>query len=406
MEMTTNIIVNLVALLGVTGILFGIRQRRVTNAIERHIAVLCLTVLIMLVMRTVYWTSDIYFAQRMALLAALAIPVIVLLTTEALLRRHAPKPVKILTLTGICVGVVVTLIDHSNLEPAFSWGIMLYQLLVLSFSVTWLVLHKRADLTPSENQNAAVFAMTLVFAVSMLATDFADVIQLPVKLGAIGLLLAVYVLTQTTLNMASLRRTILEILAISIIVVAFLFSVHLMVPILDTAALLRLGASSVAFLLAGVILTQVILSRLATDGDFCLALATANKDCLEKFLADALATRQIRHHVILDKDDLDNYNTDALAKAFGKTSILSRQQMRGTDGIRPPKEVREQLEDLFRRTQTTHAFMPSSDTPLLALVSTPAFSDQVYITNYLSLVSRLAVLSQFQGGGEDKSGEA
>jgi len=358
-ENLPDILINLIATVGMLGLWLSLRQRGSMSLLERRISYLAIAMMFMFFMRSWFWVNNSYLIERIALIPVVTIPFLVLIATEGLMRRHAPFVMKCLTAMNFIAASVVILLGHRQFEPWFSYGICAFQLLVFLFCLIWILTRKASDLTASENRSATVFALTLVSVSLVGLTDFPEIVVTPVRLGAVGVLIVAYILVLANSRPFSFRLVGLEIITILIAVVM--------------SAWVSIAVLGVNNLEQAIVLGAVL-------------------DTLSVFLSGALAVKMTPYSAILGPKDLSDYNISNLVEAYQFTPVISVKMLREQLCSKLPKAACEQIEDILNQHQASHSFMASISPPLIVVSAAQPFGDEREFSTYLSLVSKIARL--------------
>jgi len=392
MNYSADIFVNLIATLGMFGLWLSVRQNGAMSPVERRISYLAVALMFMFFMRSWFWANNSYTIERIGLIPAVFIPFLVLITTEGLMRRHAPFLMKLLTALTVIIGGGVVILGHRQFEPWFSYGMCAVQFIVFLFCLFWIMTRKAADLTASESRSASIFALTLVCVSLVGLTDFPEIITLPVRLGAVGVLVVAYLLVFTNSRTFSFRDVALELAVISAAVGVALWMSVTVLKANSWDAAYALGVVLFSLLLSTVIMYRVFMARSGIDGQAERILSQASTDTLEGFLGNALASKMTPYSAVLGPNDLTDYNIDNLIQAYEANPVIHDKMLSGTHNSTVSETASEQIEDILSRHQASHSFMASKSPPLIVVSATQPFGDEREFSTYLALVSKIARL--------------
>jgi hypothetical protein len=381
-----NILINLIAAVGLLAAIGVLRRQPLTTPLERRLFWLLGFSVAMLVLRAVFWATDNAVMEALALIPAAFMPLLLLICTEGLLRRHAHFAMKLLVALGGVIVILFALIGHQRFEPHFSFAFAGLQCSVMVFCLGWIILRNRDQHTDADNRSANLFAIFIVFAAALFATDYPTVIASPARLGALGLLLGAYVIVFTTSASFSLRRTLIEFAAIAAIIAVFVMLAVVVLGADDWRNVFRLAAVMISMLLTTVIIVRYFSSFENQKGSLKERLASARTTSLDDFLEDALSTPATRGAIILSSADLNDYDASALKEAFHAAPVISR------DALPQGVEAAEQVVDILDRHASSHAIMVSETPPSIILTTASTFSDARDFNAYLALLSRMARL--------------
>ena len=391
--MIPSIAINLVCCAGVVALWLDLLQRRPLNRLEIRASWLALFLVLLLVGRSLNWMLPGPLTERLPLIPGFTIPLLVLITVEGILRQHAPAPVKFIAAASLVTGIIATFTGSARFEPVFTYVFAGFHAAIYAYCLVWLAFRKRRRISPGENRIADSFGITLLLILPLLVTDFPEIIDLPARLGAIGILSAAYVLVFIGSGRVS---------ALAFVTTFVIMGLAVLTLLLITIAVLGLQEFDellpYAGILVSIFLTLAILVRLVEGQgqqrrqDAADLLAHARTDTVSHFLKDALSVELVRGARTLSAQHLADYDLDAFREVFERRPVLTQAHLDGQDGHRPGKAVREQLSDLLVRTRSTHAIFLDTVPPRLVVASAPPFRDGDAITGYLRLVARMARL--------------
>ena len=148
---------------------------------------------LLFVVRSLAWASDSGLVNGLANFFAAAMPVAALVVSEGLMRRHAPRGIKITVLALSLLAVFVHMLPGL---PAVAGGLSLMAAVVGGFSAIayFLVTRSRHTLSDAENMTINRVIAAMVVLLPLIATDFRSLWpDIHVRLGALGVLIMVFV---------------------------------------------------------------------------------------------------------------------------------------------------------------------------------------------------------------------
>ena len=388
MTVSADVFVNFIAAIGMFSLWLSIRQANKASILERRIGYLALAASFLLSLRAAFWITESYALERIALIPAIVIPVLILMAMEGLLRRHAPFVIKLIASLAIIIGGIVIAIGHRQFEPWFSYGLAGVQVSVIGFCLTWVWLRDKSTNTEAENQSANLLAVTLVYLVLASVTDFPEIIVMPVKLGAVGMLIVAYMLVFVASQSFSVKRTSLEIGSIVAVVSVFLWMSTSVLGAESWQAIFQLGAVLFSLMLTTVIIVRVFTMRRGVNGASERRLAQSDTTDLYAFLEDAMSGPLTPHAFVLKGKDLNDYDMDQLQKTFQKRPVICRKLL----DAEIVESAREQISDILSQNNAEHVFMASQNPPVLVVCAAQSFGDARELVAYLSLVSKISKL--------------
>ena len=148
---------------------------------------------VLFLVRALAWSTRSGLALTLVDWLASATPLVSLIVAEGLLRRHAPRWLKL----GLCIGpVLVVICSLAPFLPPASRPLLLLADVVIGFSAVglFLLFRNRGSLTPAENTTIRRLLIAFLFLAPMTVTDFRSIWpEMPVRLGAVGALIVLYV---------------------------------------------------------------------------------------------------------------------------------------------------------------------------------------------------------------------
>ena len=385
---SADVFINFIAAIGMISLWLSIRQAKKASILERRIGYLALAASFLLSLRAAFWITDSHFLASVALIPAILIPLLILIAMEGLLRRHAPFGMKLIASASIVIGCIVIMMGHRQFEPWSSFGLAGAQLSVIGFCLLWVWRHDKTKNTLAENQSARVLAVTLGCLALAGFTDFPEIIALPVRFGAVGMLIVAYLLVFVASHNFSFQRTILEIGSIITMVGIFLWMSTSVLGAETWQAIVQLGAVLFSLMLTTVIVVRVFAMRRGVNGDSERRLANADTTDLYAFLDEAMSGPLTPHAFVLKGTELADYDVDQLQTAFQSTPIISNKML----DVAILENSQEQILDILNQNNASHIFMASQNPPVLVACASQVLGDSHELGGYLSLVSTMSRL--------------
>ncbi len=190
--MIADSIVNLCGAIGLGVAMATLYRRDPRSPLTRRLLVALGIIALLFLVRGTAWWSGSGVLDNLSMIPAALIPLGALIVTEGILRRHAPRPAKIVILTGgIALGLAGAVGSERfaaplpSCSPCSSFG---------GFAIcAWLLaMRDRTTLMASENRSIGRLAVGAVLVIPFIVTDFRVLMpDIPVRLGALGALLVV-----------------------------------------------------------------------------------------------------------------------------------------------------------------------------------------------------------------------
>lgn len=366
-------LVSLAALVGVVAL--ALRLGRRGGPMARRFRFALEVVGALLLARTLFWWSDLLLFSRLSVVAAGMVPLGAVLVTEGFLRRHAPLALKAWVALGAAGFAVAAFTPVPLLDGAVTLALFVFQLVALAAVAAWVVLRRRAALSPAQNRAVDRVGLALLVIVPLLVTDYRGIVDLPVRLGGVGILALVWF--AVTADRPGGTRTFAAVALAALVATGAL---ALMTP-LGLADLVR--AAAVIFclgLVAALLLAVGGAGSARRGGDVLHALLDARTGSVERFLADLEAHPAVRGARLLREHDLADLDMARLQSAFDARPVWGRE------------EGDEQVAFLLDIHEATHVLRARRDPPLLATLQLSEMTAGGREERELRLVQKMAEL--------------
>jgi hypothetical protein len=380
-----------VTLAGAAGLaLFGRHLRHETARGPAHgpfrfaIAVL----LTVLVTRLGFWITGWTLLDLVTFLAAALLPLAALLIVEALLRRHAPLPLKAGAVAGALALWAAALLPSVPRDLAVA-ALAAFQ--VSGFAALGLMVLRRDRASLSEAENAMVdrLALSFLLILPLALTDFRlGPLDAPVRMSGIAILFLCWLAVGLRQHGAGRPREILVALAA--------LGAAMLAAGLAVAAIAGLDARTtvqvVAVFAAVILLAQVHLGlrqvrRDAGSSGLLHYLATAPAGDPEVFLEGLRRVGPTARAALLSGPALGDFDA-RFAALFDADPLLSAASRRGEPA------AAEQADWFFARFDATHAIRVGRAPLKLLAVNLPAMAQTPELEDELRLVARLAAAGE------------
>lgn len=191
--LAADVLVNLFGAAGAVLLAREAHRNDPRGAVTRRIVVALGLVAALFLVRVMAWAGDGTLAHALSTLLAASTPLASLLVAEGMLRRHAPRALK---LALAAAPFVVTVVGRLPFVPEWAGNAMLMIVVTGGFAAIAGLLWTRdaSSLTASENSAVRGVLVALLVLAPMIATDFRSLWpEVPVRLGALGALVLLYV---------------------------------------------------------------------------------------------------------------------------------------------------------------------------------------------------------------------
>ncbi len=382
-----DILINLFAAASLIALSFNLKRGGSVALIEARVALVAQLAAFMVFLRAIFWWNGSAWLEAASLLAAVSLPLLILMAGEVLMRRHAHVVVKVLAALWALGGGAMILWGRP--EPLFTYANAAMQVGIPAFCIGWILMRDPAQHSPAENRNMSVFMLALMFIVLLSVTDFPEIVSLPVRFGAIAMLVVAYVLVFASHREYSNRRAGFELAAIATSVLAFLGSARLILGAGNWGAAAQLAALLLAILLTTVILVRVISRRFKLQEFSKDTIAAARTESVDAFIEDTLLARESAATHVLGPDQLTDYDTASLSEYYTEHPVITRDWLSAQKG---QSVAQEQVLDLLNRFGANYSLMIPGSAPTVVLSATPALSNGPDQLAYFKLVAKMARL--------------
>lgn len=381
-ETHADAFVNAIALIGLLCALLSLPPARKASMLDQRLKGLYAWVAVLLGARQLFWLAPSAFLVFVIMAVAAWVPLFILLLVEEVLRRHAPRYLKYLSLACGAVFTVVAIGAGPEWpRPVLTAFAALFSL-VMALTVLFIAQGRRRDLSATETRMADSVALALVLCVPASIGEFHGLWpQLPVALGMPALLLFMVMSAALATGIGTPLRFLIDLTALSLTAAAIVLSTHWLIPTLLMADLIRLGVNVVC--ISAVVL---ILYRLNESRRLSLRRRTI-VDALAVLPEGADTDAMIAAHpltaagTVLDDHGLLLYGADIRA-SLAKEAVVTR----GTLG---DANLASATRNLLDEHGATHLVRLSRAPLRILALSCGAVGDTREIDAELTLLSRL-----------------
>ncbi len=346
-------VISIAAVLGLIILYRVLKASEGRSPLNRRFLFAIIVIGAMIFARVLQWFTGIGVFGNFTFLAASLVPLAALLITEGVLRRHAPRLVKLWAVAGTAILILFTFLPWGNgsLIPLLS--LAAFQMLTFLI-IGYLVLTRDRDtLSEAENLIVTRLALSLLlilpFALSDFRTDFLDP---PVRLSGVAILVMCWLvvsLGRGTISHLEIMRT-LGALAFSAlgagISVAWLADMDFRTTVQTIAIVL-----SAALLVT--LFNEARALRRDRERDSLLGyLASADWSDPARFLHGLQRLAMVRGALVLSPEDLKDFD-----EAF--FAALTAQPIRRKSALNTASqnEVEDQFRWFFEKFGVTHALL-------------------------------------------------
>ncbi|HEU0145878.1 MAG TPA: hypothetical protein VFR21_03260, partial [Bradyrhizobium sp.] len=257
--MIADSIVNLCGAIGLCVAMMTFYRRDPRSPLTFRLLFALGMIALLFLVRGAAWGTGSALLDRLTVIPAALIPLGALIVTEGMLRRHAPRAVKLVALVGGILLALAGLLGLSQFETVYAVALSVFQLAGFAICAAMLAARDRAALMASENRSVARLALGALLVIPFILTDFRTLFSdIPVRLGALGALLTVTVMLIAG-GGAETRRHGLVLMALRLVSSALLgLAAAFMAPDVDAAQIIRFCAVAVAGVLTIGLMTDAL----------------------------------------------------------------------------------------------------------------------------------------------------
>jgi hypothetical protein len=386
-------IVNLCGAIGLSVAMMTFYRRDPRSPLTFRLLLALGVIATLFLMRGAAWWIGSVVLDRLSVIPASLIPLGALIVTEGILRRHAPRAVKMAALIGGIVLGLGGVIGLERFAMPYAVALSLFQLAGFAICAWLLAARDRAALMASENRSIARLAVGALVVIPFILTDFRTLFpDIPVRLGALGALLTVTVMLIAG-GGAETRRHGLTLMALRLISSALLgiAAAHI-APDVGAAQVTRFCAVAVAGVLTIGLMTDALRALFESQEPGVLNSVAASPARTRDQLIAELA-----HHPIFEsarryrETELATYDPPLLRDFLLKRRVLRRPDAPwGLSAIDP---AAERMISLMTANSATHVIVLSHDPVDLIALAVPVTSADPATETALALVRRLLALT-------------
>ena len=334
-----------------------------------------------------WWTGSVAFDQASIAFAAL-FPLAVLLAAEIVMRRHAPRALKIYTVVGAALLMLGVATGIARDNAAYYIALPAFQFSVVAACGVLLYRRGAGDLTAQESRIVKRVGLAVLIAAPFLLTDFRSLFaDPPVRVGPLGVLIGVSLLLAEGGSEARLRSFALLSMRLAAALLLGL-AAGWMTPGSQMGDLLRHAAVAGAGVLAIGLTVDAAREILAARAEGLLAAVAVSPARTR----DALVATLTSHPLFGDarrcrESDLVDFDPHILRNLLPEAMVLRRNdapwRRSDTDaGV-------ERLTSLFATFEATHVIVLERAPLDLLVVSVPVVAADATTETALQLLGRI-----------------
>ena len=386
-------IVNLCGAIGLSVAMVTLHRRDPRSPLTRRLVLALGVIALLFLVRGVAWWTGSAVLDRISLIPAALVPLGALIVTEGILRRHAPRAVKLAVVVG---GIALGLGGALGLErfaTPYAMSLSLFQLAVFAACGWLLATRDRATLMASENRSIGRLAVGLVAVIPFILTDFQVLApDIPVRLGALG---AVLLITAVLIagGGAETRRQALLMTALRLGSSALLGAAAACVsPDVDAAQITRFCAIAISGVLTIGLMVDALRAHFEAQVPGVLSSVAASPARTR----DQLMAELVRHPIFESarryrESDLAAYDPPLLREFLSTRRVLRHPE--APWGLTSSDPAVERVASLMAANSATHLIILSHDPVDVIVLAVPVISADPATETALALVRRLLALT-------------
>lgn len=368
-------VISLTAIVGLLILLSCIRSGGSKNHLETRFKAVIWLVALFLAVRIFYWHSDSSLFRFATYAAGAFIPVVALLLTEGLLRRHAPKVGKIYVSVAAVALSAAALWPEIKCSVGYDFSMGAYHVSVFLFIAALIVRRDRGSLSNAENLTIERVGLSLLFIVPFLISDYGmGAASLPVRLSGLAILVMCW-LSLSLWRPKQRRELFVMVLGLYFCAAGFAAVILAWQFSFDWRESVQAGAILFAVGLFVAIGRDALHLREESKQDAVFAgIGLVEVPSLTAYLADLEQRGVLDGVLVLDDAVLAEFDRAAIAARFENSLALSVSDL----PISTAKDslAESQLRALFDRYAATHLVQISREPLKLAAARQPGFASK------------------------------
>jgi hypothetical protein len=371
----------------------ALHRRDPRSPLIRRLLVMLGVVAVLFFTRGIAWWTGSAWLDRLSLIPASLVPLGALVVTEGILRRHAPRVVKMMAVAGAILLGLGGAFGLERYATPYSIVLSLFQLAGFATCAWLLATRDRSTLLASENRSIGRLAIGAVIVIPFIVTDFQALApDMPVRLGALGALLVVTAVLIAGGSSETRRQGIL-MTALRLSSSALLGAAAACVsPDVDAAQIVRFSAIAISGVLTIGLMTDTLRAFFESQVPGVLnSVATSSAQTRDQLIAELARHPMFESARRFREDDLSGYDPPLLRDFLSTRRVLRRPE--APWGLVATDPAVERLMSLMKASNATHVIILSHDPVDLLVLAVPVISADPATETALALVRRLLALT-------------
>jgi hypothetical protein len=386
-------VVNLSATIGIATAMIALSRRDPRGPLTKRLMFVLGVAAVLFLLRGIAWWSGSGWLDRVSLLPAASVPLGALVLTEGMLRRHAPRMVKIAALVGAILLGLLGAFGPDDLDGPYSVALSSFQLLGLATCAWLLARRDRTMLQPSENRGIGRLAFGALLVMPFIVTDFRVLApNIPVRLGAFGALLVVTAVVIAG-GGAQTRRQEVMLSAVRLATAALLGAAAACITgDVDAAQIMRFCTVAMSGVLTIGLMTDTLRAYFeAREPGVLNSVAASAAQSRQQLLTELARHPMFESAQRLTEDQLAAYDPALLRGFLSTRRVLRRSEQPW--GLASSDPAVERMASLITAYGATHVVILSHDPIDLIAIAVPVIFADPATETALSLVRRLLALT-------------
>ena len=380
--------VSLAAVLGLLILKVTLKNDGNTLPLNRRFQFAINVIAILLASRTLWSITDSNLFDTITLIAASIVPLTVLVIYEGMVRRHAPKILKLFVAGGAILLTVFAFFDPVSVDPGRLLLLLFFQCVVF-ICIGYLILSReKKSLSVAENTTIERLGLSLLLIVPFAISDFrTEYFDTPVRLSGIAILFMCWL--AVSMKRVNLRHS--EILLSFVVISVSAISAGLVISWLAEFNI-RATVQTISIILSAGVLAAIYSDEKTNQRD-------EERDSLLRYIADTKASdtnsflEGLQQHSLIDgalilKDaDLEDFD-GSFRGCFQVNPIRNLSELQKSDVSKED----QQLAWFFEKFDATHVMLVSHDPFTVVALSMPSLATSPGTEVELRAVQRMAFL--------------
>jgi len=382
-------IVNLCGAIGLCVAMAALHRRDPKSPLTRRLLLMLGVVAVLFFTRGVAWWTQSEWLDRLSMIPASLVPLGTLVVTEGILRRHAPRAVKLAAVLGAILLGLGGLFGLESFATPYSIALSLFQLAGFATCAWLLATRDRTTLLASENRSIGRLAVGAVIVIPFVVTDFQALApDMPVRLGALGALLVVTAVLIAGGSGETQRQGIaLALLRVSSAALLGAAAAFIADDV-DAAQIMRFCAVAIAGVLTIGLMTDTLRGWFEAKAPGMLnSIAASSAMTREQLIGELLRHPLFESARRFREPELAAYDPPLLRDLLASRPVLRRAD--APWGFSPIDPAVERVKSLLAANNATHVVTLTHDPVDLFVLAVPVMLADPASETALALVRRL-----------------